>query len=135
MGRAQKNVRLSDATIDKLRVLGEAYGTETEAVAVAIEHLYQHTLEEQSGVKPYLDEVREKLLGFTAGSRVEFRWTPGQRVSEIPDWVDVHFKSQEAKEMGLRALKTRRIPIHPVSEVGIGLFVTVRPIDVSKRTV
>ena len=37
----QKNVRLSEASLEKLALLGSRYGTETTALEVAIDRLYQ----------------------------------------------------------------------------------------------
>ena len=43
MAKRQVNVRMSDMTRDKLDFLAEYYGTQAEAVAVAVDRLYQET--------------------------------------------------------------------------------------------
>jgi len=46
MSKKQVNVRMSDATRSKLNELTERYGTQAEAVAVAIDRLYQQERKE-----------------------------------------------------------------------------------------
>lgn len=50
----QLNVRVAPATIDKLAALKQQYGTQSQAVAVAIDRLYQAEFEQVDLVKGYL---------------------------------------------------------------------------------
>ncbi|NLF00437.1 MAG: hypothetical protein GX601_05595 [Anaerolineales bacterium] len=136
MARKQKNMRLTDGVITTLTALAETYGSEAEAVAIAVERLYEVTLEVQTKNKAFLDIVRERLVNLIPGltaDRITFKHEPSQTLSQIPMWTDIWFPTPQEKEAAVAKLEAARIQPHPVS-ITSGDFLCVRTVDVSRAT-
>jgi predicted DNA-binding protein len=84
--KQQVNLRVSDATREKLDFLSNRYGTQTEAIAVAIENLYLQEKERMShklNVPDYASSTDTYITTCSCGARWRctytdkgLQWTP-----------------------------------------------------------
>ena len=93
MPKRQVNIRISDATWEKLRSLTGRYGTQAEAVAVAIDRMYQAEITEEESVDwtKRVGELRQLAREFhnngSNGTTVGDYPTPEAYVDDLVTWI------------------------------------------------
>jgi len=93
MPKRQVNIRVSDGTWEKLRSLTGRYGTQAEAVAVAIDRLYQAEITEEETVDwtKRVGELQQLARDFhnngSNGTTVDDYPTPEAYVDDLVTWI------------------------------------------------
>ena len=131
MPKRQKNFRMSTATALKLDALSAIHGTDSEAMSVAIDVLYRLAIEEQADLAESLKSVRVGVREALGRHRYEltFRHTPGQALTELPEWTELCFANEDTKATAAHSLRRANLTPHPATVVA-GVVLTLRTEEV-----
>jgi len=96
--KKQTNIRMSDATRKKLDALAVHYGTQAEAVAVAIDRLYREEVNQMSDLReqaqrrvdsdPRLVAHESVIMYDWAEGDEHWQWVISAPVAEIVGWAE-----------------------------------------------
>ena len=131
MPKRQKNFRMSTATALKLEALSAIHGTDSEVMSVAIDVLYRLAIEEQADLSESLESVRVGVRKALGRHRYEltFRHTPGQALTELPEWTELYFANEDTRATAARSLRKANLTPHPATVVA-GVVLTLRTEEV-----